>query len=80
MQDGGNIELGTNENIVFLITYTISFPKMYSFYTFQRSLAEILRWPFCKMHDGGHIGLGANENNVFLTAYTIVNQTNNSLF
>ena len=42
MQDGGHIGHGVNENIVFLIAYIISFPKMYSFYTFQRNLAEIL--------------------------------------
>jgi len=42
MQDGGHIGFGENGNIVFLIVYTISFPKMYSFYTFQRNLAEIL--------------------------------------
>jgi|SRR6218665_304238 len=36
MQDGGYIGLGANENIVFLIAYTISFPKMYSFQTLQK--------------------------------------------
>jgi len=42
MQDDGHIGPGANEDIVFLIDYTISFPKMYSFYTFQRNHAEIL--------------------------------------
>src|SRR6218665_1935029 len=42
MQYGNHIGPGANENIVFLIAYTISFPKMYSFNTFQRTLAEIL--------------------------------------
>src|SRR6218665_2428176 len=42
MQDGGHIGVGANENIVFLIAYIISFPKMYCFHTFKRNLAEIL--------------------------------------
>jgi len=36
MQEGAHIGLGANENIVFLIAYTISFPKMYSFHTLQK--------------------------------------------
>src|SRR6218665_1115263 len=36
MQDGGHIGVGANENIVFLIDYVISFPKMYSFHTLQK--------------------------------------------
>ena len=36
MQDGGPIGLGAKENIIFLIAYTISFPKMYSFHTLQK--------------------------------------------
>src|SRR6218665_3735975 len=36
MQDGGHIGVGANVNIVFLISYVISFPKMYSFHTLQK--------------------------------------------
>src|SRR6218665_1307984 len=36
MQDGGHIGLGANGNIVFLIAYTISFQKMYSFHTLHK--------------------------------------------
>ena len=36
MQDGGHIGVGANVNIVFLIAYVISFPKMYSFHTLQK--------------------------------------------
>jgi len=36
MQDGGLIGIGANENIVFLIAYTITFPKMYSFHTLKK--------------------------------------------
>ena len=35
MQDDGQIGLGANVNIVFLIAYTMSFPKMYSLHTLQ---------------------------------------------
>src|SRR6218665_1217901 len=42
MQDGGHIAPGANENIIFLIAYTISFPKIYSLYTFQKNVTEIL--------------------------------------
>ena len=40
MQDGGHIGLGENVNIVFLIAYTISFPKTYSFHTLQKIHSE----------------------------------------
>src|SRR6218665_2672905 len=50
-------DLGQDGNIAFPISYTISFPKMYSFHTLCYLQAEILRkpvswWPFvnkCKM-------------------------------
>ena len=45
MQEGGHIGPGANEDIVFLIAYTISFPKVYSFHAFQRNLAETLTKP-----------------------------------
>ena len=32
----------TRGNVIYLIAHTIRFPKMYSFHTFQRNLAEIL--------------------------------------
>ena len=37
MQDGGHIGLEANGNIVFLIAYTISFSKMYSFHTLHKN-------------------------------------------
>src|SRR6218665_378988 len=77
MQDGGHIGVGANENIVFLIAYIISLPKMYSFHTLCYLQAEILT-KTCfmaailnKMQDGGNIGVGANVNIVFLIAYVI---------
>jgi len=42
MQDGGDAGHKANGNIGYLIAYTISFPKMYSFHTFQRNIAEVL--------------------------------------
>jgi len=33
IQDGGHIGIRANGNIVFLIAYTMKFPKMYSFAT-----------------------------------------------
>src|SRR6218665_134411 len=36
MQDGGHIGVRANVNIVFLIAYVISLPKMYSFHTLQK--------------------------------------------
>jgi len=64
-------------NIVFPISYTMSFQKMYSFHTLCYLQAEIFT-KTCfmaailnKMQDGGHIGVGANENIVFLIAYII---------
>jgi len=36
MQDGGHFRLGANENIVFLIAYTIGFPEMYSLHTLKK--------------------------------------------
>jgi len=41
MQDGGHIGLGENGNIVFLIAYAISFPRMYSFYTLHKNPAKV---------------------------------------
>ena len=41
IQDGGQIGLGANGNIVFLIAYTIRFPKMYSFDTLQKIPAKL---------------------------------------
>jgi len=41
MQDGGHIGLGANGNIVFLIAYAISFPKMYSFHTLHKNPAKV---------------------------------------
>ena len=42
MQDGGHIGVGANVNIVFLIAYVISFPKMYSFPTLQKIPTKVL--------------------------------------
>ena len=42
MQDGGHIGIGANVNIVFLIAYVISFPKMYSFHTLQKIPTKVL--------------------------------------
>src|SRR6218665_268393 len=41
MQDGCHIGVGANLNIVFLIAYVISFPKMYSFHTLQKILTKL---------------------------------------
>src|SRR6218665_3233944 len=61
-------DLGQDGNTAFPISYTISFPKMYSFHTLCYLQAEILTKTcfmvaICKqMQDGGRIGLGANVN------------------
>jgi len=41
MQDGGYIGLGANGNIVFPISHTIRFPKMYSFRTLHKNPAKV---------------------------------------
>jgi len=60
MQDGGHIALGANENIVFLIAYTISYPKIIVFILskkFRRNYivnqtitAEWQRRIICQLH------------------------------
>jgi len=40
IQDGGHIGIKANGNIVFLIAYTMKFPKMYSFDTLHKHPAK----------------------------------------
>ena len=45
IQDGGHKGLGANGNIGFLIAYTITFPKMYSFQTLQKNPTKLHNEP-----------------------------------
>ena len=41
IQDGGHVGIRGNGNIVFLVAYTIKFPKMYSFDTLHKNPTKL---------------------------------------
>ena len=50
IQDGWHIGIRANGNIIFLIAYTIKFPKMYSFDTLHKILATLHSEPDYIVH------------------------------
>jgi len=50
IQDGGHVGIRANGNIVFLVAYTINFPKMYSFDTLHKNPAKLHYEPDYMLH------------------------------